>query len=137
MEDYCRNIGTCKLSDKLYDEIDYISVTSNNVVETEYKELIDVFEQIDNIGTLSNSEFENLIFQFINRFYTEFYTITTYNWAAMSADLRNHIMNDPNQMNDHKFRFKFRFLSDKEFVLDKEISDKQKKDIIIKTLIGD
>lgn len=134
MEDYCTSIGTNKLSDRLYDEVDHISVTANNVIETQYRDLIRVFEQVDNIGNLNNSEFENLIFQFVNKFYTEYYTTTAYNWTEISEDVRNHIMNDPNQAGDSNFRFIFKFLSDKEFTLGKELSDKQKKELIKGTL---
>ncbi|MBR9917628.1 AAA family ATPase [bacterium] len=127
MEDYCQNIGTSKLTDKIYAEVDHISISPISTVESEYDPLIQIISKVDSLSASNIEEFRNLIFKLVMRFYSESYQQNPYSYGNISEDLSNHLAIDPDYNADTNFRFQFRFLSNIEFVIPKIATDPQKK----------
>jgi energy-coupling factor transporter ATP-binding protein EcfA2 len=126
IENYCISFSEGKLAKYLSDEIEHLNSNQIDIIKRDYNDLIKILDNVDNICNQSTSDLGKILYESINKFYTQYYNHTPYDWENISDELKNHLVKDPDHMADDKFRFSFRFLSEKEFILPKEVFDKEK-----------
>ncbi len=121
MEDYCQTLHSSdKLTDKIYDEVDHVSITEIRQVEEEYFKLLELISEVDDPHDNESKGLESLIFKMIMNFFTQFHGFESYEFSKISSDLSNQLIKDPDSNNDDKFRFNFRFIADIEFEIPKD-----------------
>ena len=134
MEHYCKKVGTNKLSDKIYEEVDHISTKDLERIKADYLEIIKLIEDVDGVGNSEHTDFNKILFELIMNFYRDSQYLDPYNFGEIDTEIKDHLMQDPNHVGDDKYRFKFKFISEKEFVIPKDATDMQKRDGIESTL---
>lgn len=135
IESYCKKVPSGKkLTDCIYDEVNHINGLDIDALKAEYRSLLDVIDEIDNNTASEFNGYKDIIFRLIGDFYTEAYLPDQYEYAKIPDQIKRHLLKDPDTESDAQFRFQFKFLSEKTFIMAKDANDTSRKNTISETL---